>query len=62
MIVSIGQGEDGIHVCIDDEIKDYNPLRTVELCNTARKLFAETYMEVLIANEPTVPADDLAAE
>lgn len=45
MIVSIGLGEDGINVCLDDEIDSYDPLRTVELCREARRLFAGAYLD-----------------
>ena len=45
MIVSIGLGEDGINVCLDDEIDSYDPLRTVELCRVARQLFAGAYLD-----------------
>lgn len=47
MIVSIGLGDDGVNVCLDDEIDGYDPLRTVELCRLARTTFAEVYRATL---------------
>lgn len=52
MIVSIGLGEDGVNVCLDDECDVYSPIRLVEMCNVARKTFAEVYIDTLVASEP----------
>ena len=59
MIVSIGLGEDGVNVCLDDQINSYDPLRTVEMCREARKLFAGAYLDTLDKDEP---ADEPALE
>ena len=53
MIVSIGLGEDGVNVCLDDQINSYDPLRTVEMCQEARKLFAGAYLDTLDKTEET---------
>ena len=47
MIVSIGLGDEGVNVCLDDGIESYDPLRTVEMCNEARKLFAAAFTDTL---------------
>lgn len=52
MIVSIGMGDEGVHVCLDDTIADYNPIRLVEMCNEARKLFAAAVIDTIVAFEP----------
>lgn len=48
MIVSIGLGDEGVNVCLDDGIESYDPLRTVEMCNEARKLFAAAFTDTLM--------------
>ena len=52
MIVNIGMGEDGVHVCLDDQIDSYDPIRTVEMCNYARRLFAQAVIDTMVALEP----------
>ena len=54
MIVSIGLGEDGVNVCLDDQCDVYSPIRLVELCNAARALFFETWKATLLDVEPAV--------
>lgn len=49
MIVNVGLGDEGVHVCLDDQIVEYNPIRLVELCNEARKLFVQVYLDTLPA-------------
>ena len=58
MIVSIGLGEDGINVCLDDECEVYSPIRLVEMCNVARSLFAGAYADwcgTPLSPEPDLP-------
>ena len=52
MIVSIGMGEDGVHVTLEDGCDVYSPVRLVEMCNEARKLFAAAVIDTIVAFEP----------
>lgn len=52
MIVSIGLGDEGVNVCLDDQIDGYDPIRTVEMCNYARRLFAQSVIDTMVALEP----------
>lgn len=58
MIVSIGLGDTGVNVCLDDECDVYSPIRLVEMCNVARSLFAGAYVDTLTA----VTVDDGVVE
>ena len=62
MIVSIGLGDEGVNVCLDDEIGEYNPIRTVELCNAARRLFFEAYTDTLVPVAAEPEGEDDAVE
>lgn len=52
MIVSLGLGDEGVQVCLDDGIAEFNPIRGVEMCNMARKLFAQSVIDTMVALEP----------
>lgn len=52
MIISLGLGDEGVQVVLDDGIEEFNPLRTVEMCNYARRLFAQAVIDTMVALEP----------
>lgn len=56
MIVSIGLGDTGVNVCLDDEIEGYCPTRTAEMARLARRLFRQAYRDTV-----SEAADDVAA-
>ncbi len=62
MIVRIALGETGVNVVLDDDIDSYDPLRTVELCREARRLFAGAYMDTLTTEDATTEDADAEGE